>query len=132
VDPAAGWFPHYAGFANETGAARGAGTNYNVPLAPGTGDAGWLAGVAEICGAVATFRPGAIVLSLGVDAAEEDPESPLRVSLEGYARTGVLVAGLGVPVVAVHEGGYHLPTLGALTVATLQGVVDRQRGRRVD
>ena len=29
---------------------------------------------------------------------------------------------LGVPVVAVHEGGYHLPTLGALTVAVLEGV----------
>lgn len=37
----------------------------------------------------------------------------------GYGRVGSLVAELGVPVVAVHEGGYHLPTLGALTVATL-------------
>jgi acetoin utilization deacetylase AcuC-like enzyme len=27
-----------------------------------------------------------------------------------------------VPVVAVHEGGYHLPTLGSLTVAALAGL----------
>jgi acetoin utilization deacetylase AcuC-like enzyme len=131
VDPGAGWFPHYVGFADETGAAAGIGTNRNVPLAPGTADAGWLAGLDEICGAVDAFRPGAIVLSLGVDAAEEDPESPLRVSLNGYARAGVLVAELGAPVVAVHEGGYHLPTLGALTVATLRGLVDKRHRRFV-
>ena len=38
VDPAAGWFPHFLGFADEhgDGAAR---ANRNLPLAPGTGDA---------------------------------------------------------------------------------------------
>lgn len=40
VDPGAGWFPHYAGYADETGHGDGAGANRNVPLAPGTGDAG--------------------------------------------------------------------------------------------
>jgi acetoin utilization deacetylase AcuC-like enzyme len=63
-----------------------------------------------------------VVLSLGVDAAADDPESPLRVNLGGYGRTGALVRELGAPVVAVHEGGYHLPTLGSLTVATLGGL----------
>ena len=63
-----------------------------------------------------------MVLSLGVDAAADDPESPLRVTVDGYRRSGALVRDVGVPVVAVHEGGYHLPTLGALTVAVLAGV----------
>ncbi|WP_446215179.1 hypothetical protein [Micromonospora sp. IBHARD004] len=30
-----------------------------------------------------------------------------------------------LPVVALGERGYHLPTLGALTVATLRGLIDR-------
>jgi acetoin utilization deacetylase AcuC-like enzyme len=122
VDPGAGWFPHYLGFADERGAGAGAGANLNVPLPPGTADEGWLAGLVAVCEEVTAFRPGAVVLSLGVDAAADDPESPLGVTHEGYRRTGALVRELGVPVVAVHEGGYHLPTLGSLTVSTLLGL----------
>jgi acetoin utilization deacetylase AcuC-like enzyme len=122
VDPGAGWFPHYAGYAEEAGRGPGRGTNVNVPLAPGTGDDGWLAGLAGVCGAAASFGPEAVVVSLGVDAAADDPESPLQVTLDGYRRSGALIRDLGVPVVAVHEGGYHLPTLGDLTVATLTGL----------
>ena len=70
VDPGAGWFPHFLGFANETGA----GANRNVPLAPGAGDEEWLA-------AVASSRAGprgarALVVALGVDAAGGDPGEP--------------------------------------------------------
>ncbi|WP_213452432.1 histone deacetylase family protein [Rhizomonospora bruguierae] len=122
VDPGAGWFPHYAGFADETGRGAGAGANRNVPIPPGTGDAGWLEAVTEVCVAAAAHRPEAVVLSLGVDAAAGDPESPLLVTREGYAATGALIRDLGVPVVAVHEGGYHLPTLGDLTVAVLSAL----------
>lgn len=120
VDPGAGWFPHYAGFADEIGVGEGIGANLNVPLAPGSGDDAWLAAVEGLCGFAAGVD--AVVVSLGVDAAELDPESPLRVSMEGYHATGALIAALGVPIVAVHEGGYHLPTLGALTVSTLAGL----------
>ena len=45
VDPGAGWFPHYAGFADERGMGDGAGWNRNVPLAPGSEDGPWLAGL---------------------------------------------------------------------------------------
>lgn len=122
VDPGAGWFPHYLGFAAEVGRGEGLGTNHNVPIAPGSGDVAWLDAVESLCAAAMAFRPDAVVLSLGVDAAADDPESPLRVTHDGYRGTGALVRALGVPVVAVHEGGYHLPTLGSLTVATLAGL----------
>jgi acetoin utilization deacetylase AcuC-like enzyme len=122
VDPGAGWFPHYLGFADETGRAAGNGTNLNVPLPEGTGDHGWLDAVEAAIEAVAHFDPGAVVLSLGVDAAADDPESPLRVTADGYHRAAAQVAALDVPVVAVQEGGYHLPTLGGLVVAALDGL----------
>jgi len=41
--------------------------------------------------------------------------------------TGALIRELGVPVVAVHEGGYHLATLGGLTVAALAGLTGARR-----
>src|SRR5262249_59118376 len=106
----------------------GGGANLNVALPPGAGDDVWLAGLARICTEVATFGPDAVVLSLGVDAAADDPESPLQVTVDGYRRAGEFVGELGVPVVAVHEGGYHLPTLGELTVAALSGLIDSRSG----
>jgi acetoin utilization deacetylase AcuC-like enzyme len=121
VDPGAGWFPHYVGHAGERGAGAGAGSNRNLPLAPGTGDEGWLAAVDALCADVGSFGADAVVVSLGVDAAAGDPESPLRVSVDGYREAGERVGSLG-PAVVVHEGGYEMGTLGELTVAALGGL----------
>jgi acetoin utilization deacetylase AcuC-like enzyme len=127
VDPGAGWFPHYIGFAAETGTGAGLGANRNVPLPPGSGDGEWLAGLGALCERAQAFGAQAVVLSLGVDAAQADPESPLRVSTDGYRRAGALVGSLGLPVVAVQEGGYDLASLGRLVVATLSGLASSRR-----
>jgi acetoin utilization deacetylase AcuC-like enzyme len=121
VDPGAGWFPHYLGFAHETGSGEGTGANRNLPLAPGTGDAAWLAAVGQLCEDVRGRGADAIVLSLGVDAAAADPESPLQVTADGYRAAGELIGGLG-PVAVVQEGGYDLPSLGEYVLAALAGV----------
>jgi acetoin utilization deacetylase AcuC-like enzyme len=120
VDPGAGWFPHVVGFADETGAGEGSGTTLNLPLAPGAGDQLWVAAVARLATAVAEHRATALVVSLGVDAAVDDPESPLCVTRDGYAAAGRVLADLGLPSVLVQEGGYHLDSLGDLVTAVLQ------------
>jgi acetoin utilization deacetylase AcuC-like enzyme len=125
VDPGAGWFPHFLGFADERGAGAGEGANLNLPLAPGADDDGWLAAVAEAAARAAGAR--ALVVSLGVDAAAGDPESPLCVSAAGYREAGTILGALGLPTVLVQEGGYDLPTLGALVLETLLGF---EAGRR--
>ncbi len=122
VDPGAGWFPHFVGFADETGTGDGDGTTLNVPLAPGSDDGPWVAAVERLAGWVADLGCTALVVSLGVDAAADDPESPLLVTADGYLRAGTLLAGLGVPTVAVQEGGYHPPSLGGLVAACLAGL----------
>jgi acetoin utilization deacetylase AcuC-like enzyme len=122
VDPGAGWFPHHLGFAEETGRDAGHGANLNHPLAPGSGDPTWLSAVERATDAVCAFGATAVVIALGVDAAIDDPESPLQVTVEGYRRAGNLLATLGLPTVVVQEGGYHLPTLGALVGAALDGL----------
>jgi acetoin utilization deacetylase AcuC-like enzyme len=129
VDPGAGWFPHYAGFAEETGSGSGAGFTLNVPLAPGSGDAEWLDGVERLAEAAERYRPDGLVVSLGVDAAVGDPESPLEVSLGGYRAAGERLSALAssVPAVAVQEGGYDLATIGPLVVAALSGLSARSR-----
>lgn len=119
VDPGAGWFPHVLGYSDETGDGPGRGHTVNLPLAPGSGDEQWLDGVRRLCDAAVDFGAESLVVSLGVDASTADPESPLRVTTDGYAQTGLLLADLGLPTVVVQEGGYHLPTLGGLVATTL-------------
>ena len=45
----------------------------------------------------------------------------LAVTTEGFARCGAAVAGLGLPMVVVQEGGYADAALGANAVAWLHG-----------
>lgn len=125
VDPDAGWFPHYMGKAAERGRGPGEGANRNIPLPPGSGDDAWLTAVERLCMDVRAHEPDAIVLSLGVDAAAADPESPLEVTADAYRAAGELVGQLG-PVAAIQEGGYDLPSLGEYVLATLAGL---QAGR---
>jgi acetoin utilization deacetylase AcuC-like enzyme len=128
VDPGRGWFPHFLGFADETGEGDGAGTNLNLPVAPGAADDVWLAAVDAAVEGVGRFGAGALVVSLGVDAAVADPESPLRVSHDGYRRAGAALGRLHLPTVVVQEGGYDLPSIGDLVVAALTGFEDGHHG----
>ena len=128
VDPGAGWFPHIVGYADETGTGAGEGATRNLPLPEGTGDEPWLAAVAELAEWVDDAGCDHLVVSLGVDAAKDDPESPLHVTADGYREAGRLLGATGLPAVAVQEGGYHLETLGALVAAYLQGHTSPHRG----
>jgi acetoin utilization deacetylase AcuC-like enzyme len=120
VDPGAGWFPHFMGFAGETGAAAGSGSNRNVPLPPGSGDDVWVDAVAALAGWAAKDASAAVV-ALGVDAAGGDPESPLNVTAEGFRRAGRALGELGLPTVFVQEGGYDLDSIGPLVAEVLSG-----------
>src|SRR4029078_13474362 len=71
VDPGAGWFPHFLGFADEGGDG-----NRNVPLPPGTTGGPWVETVEAIVRWALDGGATALVVALGVDAAGADPESP--------------------------------------------------------
>jgi acetoin utilization deacetylase AcuC-like enzyme len=122
VDPGAGWFPHLLGFAAENDEA-----NLNVPLAPGAGDDGWLEAVRRAADFASPAR--GLVVALGVDAAADDPESPLEVTGAGYREAGRILGALGLPTVVVQEGGYDLSTIGPLVVAALAGLEEGRTAR---
>jgi acetoin utilization deacetylase AcuC-like enzyme len=121
VDPGAGWFPHFVGFAEETGTGAGTGATCNIPLAPGSGDAEWLGALARCIEWLLAGECEAVVVSLGVDAAVSDPESPLEVSESGYREAGRRISSVELPTAFVQEGGYDLRTIGALVAAVLDG-----------
>jgi acetoin utilization deacetylase AcuC-like enzyme len=121
VDPGAGWFPHYVGFAEET-----AGANRNIPLGPGAGDESWVEAVGELAGWASDAD--ALVVALGVDAAGGDPESPLEVTAEGFRAAGRILGGMGLPTVVVQEGGYDLDRIGELVLEVLAGIEEGANG----
>jgi acetoin utilization deacetylase AcuC-like enzyme len=125
VDPGAGWFPHFLGFADETGVS---GTNRNLPLAPGSGDEEWLAAVRSLAEWARAGGAEALVVALGVDAAAGDPESPLAVTAAAFRSAGRELGSLGLPTVLVQEGGYDLETIGELVREVLLGVEEGLRG----
>jgi acetoin utilization deacetylase AcuC-like enzyme len=106
----------FVGFAGETGA----GSNRNLPLAPESNDEAWLNAIGEL--AAWASQASALVVSLGVDAAAGDPESPLQASATGYREAGRILGGLGLPTVVVQEGGYDLAAIGTLVRETLLGI----------
>ncbi len=122
VDPGAGWFPHFLGFADETG-RRG---EPQPPVAAGRGRPR-VAGRGPPRRGVGGARADALVVPLGVDAAAGDPESPLRVSPTAFREAGRVIGALGLPTVLVQEGGYDLDALGPLVREVLLGVEDASR-----
>ncbi len=122
VDPGAGWFPHFLGFASEAGTGAGGGANRNLPLAPGAGDGLWLDAVADLAAWAGEGGARSLVVALGVDAAGSDPESPLEVTADGYRDAGRALGALGLPTVVIQEGGYDLETIGPLVLEALTGL----------
>ena len=127
VDPGAGWFPHLFGHAAETGVRGRGGSDAQPPAARGDRrrPLGRRRRRSRRVGGAAGCT--ALVVSLGVDAAGDDPESPLQVTADGFRAAGRVLGGLDLPSVLVQEGGYHLETMGGLVAAYLAGHAGAER-----
>jgi len=112
-------YPHFAGYAAETGSGAGCGFHRNFPLEKGTGDAHYLAVLEEALGLIRDFAPEHLVISAGMDIYADDPLGTIRVSTEGIREIGKRIAALNLPAVIVMEGGYNNDMLGANAVAFL-------------
>ena len=102
------------GFVDELGGSAARGTKVNVPLDPGTGEAGWLAAVRAVLPALADgFRPEVIVSQHGSDAHAFDPLSNLLVTTTAMAEAARLVDSVahrwaGGRWLATGGGGYDI------------------------
>jgi acetoin utilization deacetylase AcuC-like enzyme len=118
-------YPYFAGFVDERGTGAGEGYNHNFPLPENVGDDDYLGVLAEALAVVRLFAPEYLVLSVGLDIAKGDPTGAWTISPEGFERIGGAIAGLGLPTLAVQEGGYDTRVLGRNARHFLAGL---QRG----
>jgi acetoin utilization deacetylase AcuC-like enzyme len=117
-------YPHFLGYADETGAGEGAGFNVNYPLPPNTGYDRWAQALADACGKIQQYGPDALVVSLGVDTFEHDPISFFRLRSDDFRRYGATLGALNLPTLFVMEGGYAVAEIGINAVNVLQGFED--------
>jgi acetoin utilization deacetylase AcuC-like enzyme len=115
-------YPYFLGFDDETGAGAGAGANLNLPLRHGAGWDTYGPALDTGCDFVASHRPDALVVSLGVDTFKDDPISEFRLEHEHYLRMGERIAALGLPTLVVFEGGYAVAEIGINAVNVLEGM----------
>lgn len=105
------FYPVVAGFDDERGTGDGQGFNLNLPMRHGASEADFFACLDQAETALRDFAPEVLVLSLGFDIYEQDPQAKVSVSQDGFARLGERIRALGLPCVIVQEGGYHIETL---------------------
>ena len=114
-------YPHYLGFADETGESDGEGANLNLPLPRKTDWSGYSAALDAALSRARNFAPDVLFVSLGLDTYENDPICRFKLKAEDYLRMGETLAGMKLPTVFVFEGGYDLDALAEITVNVLEG-----------
>lgn len=123
ADPST-FMPFFAGYADETGRGRGEGCNLNVPLVHGSGDDVYLAAIGRAIEFCAGHDIAGLVVALGLDASEQDPNGALKVTTPGFRAAGARLGATDWPTVLVQEGGYLSDILGANLEAFLAGFED--------
>jgi acetoin utilization deacetylase AcuC-like enzyme len=120
-----------SGRADDRGAGAGDGYTVNLPVPPGAGEAVWL----ELLEGVViprteAYRPELILISAGYDAHRADPLAGCTLKSSSFAlmasRMRELAARLDVPLGAVQEGGYHVPSLVESLLATMGALGNRE------
>lgn len=113
-------YPHYAGFADETGAGAGLGFHKNLPLPKESDDAKYLSALDEALSMIKNFAPQYLVLSAGMDTFDGDPLGTFKLTQNGFIEIGKRISALGIPIVIIMEGGYANEALGTNIVSLLE------------
>jgi acetoin utilization deacetylase AcuC-like enzyme len=105
-------YPHFAGYAEETGTGAGLGFHRNFPLEKGTDDARYLQVLEKALSLIRSFAPTHLVVSAGMDIYADDPLGTIRITTAGIGEIGRRIAALDLPTLIVMEGGYNNEALG--------------------
>lgn len=115
-------YPHFSGFADETGEGPGRGFNRNFPLPEGADGETYLGAFEKAMERIKKFKPDIMVLSLGLDMLKGDPTGSFRVPVSTMNQIGKRLGSLGLPLLVVQEGGYSLRNLRRGCPALFQGI----------
>jgi acetoin utilization protein AcuC len=117
------------GYSTETGGEGAEGSAVNIPLPPGTSDAGWLRAFHAVVPAlVREFAPDILVTQQGCDSHMDDPLTNLMLSVDGQRASYLALKALADEVcdgkwVATGGGGYAVMDVVPRAWAHLMAIV---------
>lgn len=91
----------------------------NLPLHAQSGDAEWCAALAIATTWIKRKKVDLVILSCGFDGHAADTLVPLHLTSQAYRSCSMALHSLNIPVLAILEGGYHVPVLGECVEAIL-------------
>lgn len=106
-------YPHFAGFADETGEGEGVGFNLNIPLPESTSVERYQRTLAKALKKITDYNPAFLVVALGLDTAKADPTGTWALAAKDFYKNGSMIGALNLPTLVVQEGGYRTRTLGS-------------------
>jgi acetoin utilization deacetylase AcuC-like enzyme len=116
------FYPFFWGHAEERGRGAGEGFNLNLPLPRGTALPDYRSALDTALRRISDFGADTLVLAAGLDIALDDPFQGFAIETPGFREIGRDIAGLGVPMLVVQEGGYPSPSLGVNLASLLTGL----------
>ena len=124
-------FPQDSGDATTVGEGEGWGTTVNVPLPAGATLAAYAhATKTVILPVVRRFRPDVVLVSLGFDGREGDPQGNMRLRTEDFEFIGAAITAAGEGsaqgrIGMLLEGGYNVDAIGPCALAVLRGLAKK-------
>jgi acetoin utilization deacetylase AcuC-like enzyme len=115
------FYPAVAGFEDERGTDDDLGFNLNLPMRHGASELDFFERLEQAIFEIENFQADALVLALGFDIYELDPQSKVSFTTGGFAKFGARIRDLDLPCLIVQEGGYHLESLAENAKAFFQG-----------
>jgi acetoin utilization deacetylase AcuC-like enzyme len=116
------FYPFFWGYESERGRGEGEGFNLNLPLERGATLKPYGAALEQALSRISDFAPDILVLAAGLDIAVDDPFEGFAITTPEFAVIGRMIAALKLPMLAVQEGGYPSPSLGANLASLLEGL----------
>jgi acetoin utilization deacetylase AcuC-like enzyme/GNAT superfamily N-acetyltransferase len=117
-------YPHFAGFADETGEGEGLGFNVNLPLPETITPERYREVLQKALSAIRKFNPKHLVLALGLDTAKADPTGTWTLVADDFQQNGKIIGALKIPILIVQEGGYRTRTLGINARRFFEGLAE--------
>ncbi|MFZ9283958.1 MAG: class II histone deacetylase [Candidatus Nanopelagicales bacterium] len=106
-------YPHHSGLRSEQGAGVATGTNLNIPLPAGVGNAGYIHAFERVVvPALRKFKPDLILVASGFDSCVFDPLGRMLLTSTGYAALTRQLMQVAAEfsnnrILMTHEGGYN-------------------------
>ncbi|MHC8304831.1 histone deacetylase family protein [Pseudomonas sp. PB3P13] len=117
-------YPFYVGFADETGAGKGDGQNFNYPLPENTAWSRWSDALTEALKEIKKYSPDVLIVSLGVDTFKGDPMTKFLLENDDFKRMGESIGSSSLPTLFVQEGGYDTQNIGVNVSNVLAGYME--------